>query len=189
MGQMQTVASDAERLLRLAEFAAQDRDREVGDEAAGRANRDFVQVYPKGWKRLQSLIRTNPSAARVYAFLAEHIDGACGAVVVSQEVIAEELEVHERTIRRLTQQLEQTGALVRIKVGTGVYAYALDPEEIWRSWDAAKGTAAFTTRTLVRTADRANGQVRRKLKVMLGERDEAGAQGEAQAGGFASYPE
>jgi len=174
MGEMQTVASDAERRLRAAELTSRDRGKEADDEAAGRANRDFVQVYPKGWKRLQALIRSNPSAARVYAFLAEHIDGTCGAVVVSQEVIAEELEVHERTIRRLTQQLEQAGAIVRIKVGTGVYAYALDPEEIWRSWDAAKGTAAFTTRTLVRTADRANGQVRRKLRVMLGEHSEAG---------------
>lgn len=176
MGEMRTVVSDAERRLRTVELPTQDRDEQAESEANSRANRDFVQVYPKGWKRLQALIRSNPSAARVYAFLAEHIDGVCGAVVVSQEVIAEELDVHERTIRRLTQQLEQAGAIVRIKVGTGVYAYALDPEEIWRSWDVAKGTAAFTTRTLVRTADRANGQVRRKLKVMLGERDEASSQ-------------
>jgi DNA-binding transcriptional ArsR family regulator len=128
-----------------------------------------VQVYPRGWKRLQSLIRTNPSAARVFAFLAEHIDGSCGAVVVSQELMATELDVHERTIRRLTQQLEDAGAIVRIRVGTGVLAYALDPEEVWKSWDDKKDLAAFVTKTLVLKSDRANGQVRRKLKVMLGE--------------------
>jgi DNA-binding GntR family transcriptional regulator len=153
----------------MAEFAAADRDREAADEAARRQNRDFVQVYPKGWARLQTLIRTNPSAARVYAFLAEHIDGAAGAVVVSQDVLAKELDVHERTIRRLTQALEKEGALVRIKVGTGVYAYALDPQEVWRSWDDKKECAAFTTKTLVLKSDRANAQVRRKLKVMIGE--------------------
>lgn len=169
MSGMQSVASDAERRIRLAEFAAQDREQEVEDEAGRKGNRDFVQVYPKGWKRLQALIRTNPSAARVFAFLAEHVDGICGAVVVSQEVMAKELEVHERTIRRLTQQLEDAGAILRIKVGTGVYAYALDPSEIWRSWDEKKTMAAFVTKTLVLKSDRANGQVRRKLKVMMGE--------------------
>jgi DNA-binding transcriptional ArsR family regulator len=169
MSGMQSVASDAEKKIRLAEFVAQDRDRAVADEAGRKGNRDFVQVYPRGWKRLQSLIRTNPSAARVFAFLAEHIDGSCGAVVVSQELMATELDVHERTIRRLTQQLEDAGAIVRIRVGTGVLAYALDPEEVWKSWDDKKDLAAFVTKTLVLKSDRANGQVRRKLKVMLGE--------------------
>jgi DNA-binding transcriptional ArsR family regulator len=166
---MISVSNEATRRSRMADFAALDRDQVAEDEAAKRSNREFVQVYPKGWKRLQVLIRTNPSAARVYAFLAEHIDGVAGAVVVSQEVIAKELDVHERTVRRLTGQLEEAGALVRIKVGTGVYAYALDPGEVWRSWDDKKECAAFVTRTLVLKSDRANAQVRRKLKVMLGE--------------------
>lgn len=169
MGHMQNIDNEATRRIRLAEFSAQDRDREVVDEAKRTANRDFVQVYPKGWKRLQGLIRSNPSAARVYMFLAEHIDGSCGAVVVSQDVMAHELGVHRRTILRLCKQLEDAGALVRIKVGTGVCAYALDPSEVWKSWDDKKESAAFLTRTLVLKSDRANGQVRRKLKVMMGE--------------------
>jgi hypothetical protein len=169
MSEMQSVASDAARRIRIAEFAAQDRDQEVADEAGRKGNRDFVQVYPKGWKRLQALIRTNPSAARVFAFLAEHMDGVCGVVVVTQEVMAAELDMHKRTIIRLTAELEKAGAIVRIKVGTGVYAYALDPSEIWRSWDDKKDLAAFVTKTLVLKSDRANGQVRRKLKVMMGE--------------------
>jgi hypothetical protein len=169
MSGMQSVATDGERRIRTAEFAAQDREQATAEEEARRANRGFVQVYPKGWKRLQTLIRTNPSAARVYAFLAEHVDGICGAVVVTQELMATELGVHRRTIIRLTQELEKCGALVRIKVGTGVYAYALDPGEVWRSWDDKKDCAAFVTRTLVLKSDRSNNQVRRKLKVMLGE--------------------
>jgi DNA-binding transcriptional ArsR family regulator len=154
---------------RIAEFAAQDRDEKALDEARRTANRGFVQVYPKGWKRLQRLIQTNPGAARIYAFLAEHIDDACGAVVVSQEVIARELGVHKRTIIRLSKELEVMGAVVRIRVGTGIYAYCLDPTEIWRSWDDKKDCAAFVTKTLVLKSDRENGEVRRKLKVMMGE--------------------
>jgi hypothetical protein len=169
MSGIQVVDSPATRAARLAEFAAQDRQREAADEASRKGNRNFVQVYPKGWKRLQALIKTNPSAARVYAFLAEHCDGEAGAVVVSQDVIAHEIGVHKRTIIRLTKNLEDEGAVLRIRVGTGVYAYALDPEEIWRSWDDKKDLAAFRTKTLVRKSDRANGQVRRKMKMMMGE--------------------
>lgn len=163
------VVDDPTRSLRLAEFAAEDRDRTAAEEAAKRGNRDFVQVYPKGWKRLQALMKTHPSAARIYAFLAEHIDGAVGAVVVSQDVMASELGIHVITVKRQTKLLEDEGALVRIRVGSGVYAYALDPAEVWRSWDQAKETAAFHAKTLVRKADRANGTVKRKLKLMLGE--------------------
>lgn len=165
---MLNVTTPETRRLRMIEMAADDRERELAEEEAKR-NKDFVQVYPKGWKRLQELIRSHPSAARLYAFLAEHIDGTCGAVVVSQDVIARELAIHKRTVIRLSQYLETSGALVRIKVGGGVYAYALDPNEVWRSWDSKKETAAFTTRTLVLKSDRANRTVKRKLKVMLGE--------------------
>lgn len=166
---MLTVGTDAQREMRRRDLEAQDRDYELQQEAKKRENRDFVQVYPKGWKRLQDLIKSNPAAARVYAFLAEHIDGQAGAVVVSQEVIANALGVHEVTIRRQTKYLDDIGAIVRIKVGVGVYAYALDPSEIWKSWDEKKDNAAFLTRTLVRKSDAANKEVRRKLKVMIGE--------------------
>lgn len=172
---MTVIDTEGKRLARMAELAAEknaeERDRDAADETSRRENRDFVQVYPKGWARLQSLIRSHPNAARVYAFLAEHMDGTCGAIVVSQDVIGDELDIHRRTVIRLTKLLEEEGAIVRIKVGTGVYAYALDPTEVWRSWDDKKDHAAFVTKTLVKKSDRANGQVRRKLKVMLGDLD------------------
>lgn len=163
------VATDEARNLRRMELDAEDREAALQREQAKR-NTGFSQVYAKGWQRLQSLIQKNPAAARVYAFLAEHIDGVAGAVVVSQDVMAAALGVHEVTIRRQTKYLEGIGALVRIKVGTGVYAYALDPEEIWKSWDSEKESAAFVTRTLVKKADKQNAEVRRKLKLMLQEK-------------------
>jgi len=170
---MRAVQTDQDRRVRTVELAAeagqQKRDQEEDRERARKGNSDFTQVYAKGWNRLRELIKTNPSAARVYAFLAEHIDGVCGVVVVSQDVLAEEVGVHVRTIKRLTKVLEDEKALVRIRVGTGVYGYALDPTEVWKSWDDSKPMAAFTTKTLVRKGDRDNSTVKRKLKVMLGE--------------------
>lgn len=165
---MRSIDTEADGIERRAELAARDRDA-VREAEQARRNVDFTQVYVKGWKRLQVLIRDHPSAARVYAFLAEHVDGACGVVVCSQEVMASELGVHKRTIIRLTGELVKLGAIVRIRVGTGTYAYALDPTEVWKSWNDRKDTAAFYTKTLVRKADRENGQVKRRLKVMMGE--------------------
>ena len=166
---MLEVASDEARRARQIELEARDRDLVAQTERERRGNSQFVQVYPKGWARLQALIRDNPAAARIYAFLCEHTDGTVNAVTVSQEVMANALGVHVRTIIRHTQTLEELGALVRIRVGTGVYAYCLDPEEVYRAWNSRKGEAAFITKTLVRKADKANNEVRRKLKVMIGE--------------------
>lgn len=136
----------------------------------GRENRNFVQVYPQGWERLRSLMTENPTAAKVYAVLAEHIDPSCGAVVVSQDVLAELVGVSERTIRRATTYLEEARALVRIRVSGSVYAYALNPAEVWRAWDSQKDHAAFITRTLVKK--KGQDKVARRLQLML--RDQAG---------------
>ncbi len=170
---MRQVATDQDRRVRRVELEAEDRQREAQEAAAQEkartSNKNFTQVYPKGWARIRELINTNPSAAKLYTFLAEHMQGSEGAVVVSQEVMAEALGVHVITIKRHSKFLENQGALVRIRVGTGVYAYALDPSEVWKTWDDKKELAAFATRTLVLKRDRQNGQVRRKLAVMMGE--------------------
>lgn len=164
------VATDEARARRTRELEVEDRAQENDKEAARRGDTDFTKVYSKGWRRLQVLMREKPMAARVYAFLAEHIEPSCGAVVASQELMARELGVSEITIRRHTKDLEEMGALVRIRVGTGVYAYALDPTEIWKSWADKKDQAAFTARTMAKKSDRANGDVKRRLQVMMRER-------------------
>lgn len=167
MSELQPVEGPASTRARLAEFAAQDREAKARDVAAHSENRDFTQVYSKGWQRIRGMLKDNPSAVRLYAFLAEHIDASAGVVCVSQDVLASELDMAVISVRRHTRWLENANAIVRIRVGAGVYAYALDPTEVWRSWDKGKATAVFNTRTLVRKADTANGEVRRKLNFMF----------------------
>lgn len=147
--------------------ARKERDVEKRDDLS-RENRRFVQVYPKGWSRLQWLIRENPSAARLYALLAEHIDPNGGVVVASQTVLAEMLGVTDRTIRTLTKSLEEQGAVIRIRVGAGTYAYALDPDEVWKAWDVYKDHAVFRTKTLVSKGGE-NAPIMRRLQVMISE--------------------
>jgi biotin operon repressor len=137
-----------------------------------RHNAGFTQVYEKGWMRLRFLIVQNRSAAILYSYLAQHIDASCGAVVASQDLLGEETGLSRTTLWRASKYLEELGALVRFKVGGSVYAYALNETEVWKSWDSAKETAAFRTKTLARKSDQP-GHVRRRIKIMVKDGGEA----------------
>jgi len=151
---------DAE--ARLRQYKASDAEQE---EEARTADSNFIKVYPQGWEKLRRLIDDYPQAAKMYAFLAQHIDAGAGAVIVSQELMAESFNVSVRTIRRMSKYLEENNALIRIKIQGNLYAYALNPDEVWKSWKDNKDYAAFTTRTLARNKD--NPDVKRRLNVML----------------------
>ena len=74
---------------------------------------------------------------RVYTFIAEHCDHL-NALVCPVEVLAEELEVNERTIRRAVHWLEDRRHLVIAKIGTA-NAYILDPNDVWKNYERYKG--------------------------------------------------
>ncbi len=154
---------DAE--ARIRQYKADDKAEELEREEKRKGDSNFIKVYPQGWKHLRELITSYPLAAKMYAFLAEHIDAGLGAVVVSQAFLAEELGVSDRTIRKLSSYLEDNHALVRIKIQGNLYAYALNPEEVWKSWKDHKDYAAFNTRTLARNKD--NTDVKRRMNVIL----------------------
>ena len=160
-----SISSTEERLQRFMQLIRDKLDEDKKTRET-KKNKDFVQVYEKGFQRISDLINKNPSAAKLYVFLAKHIEPGTGAVVASQELLAEELKVSTRTIRRLSKTLEEEGAVIRIRLGAGsIYAYCLDPEEVWKSWNTSKDYAAFTTKTLARKKD--NGDIKRNLMIML----------------------
>jgi hypothetical protein len=105
----------------------------------------FAQVYPKGWQTIRS-ISENSMALKVYSFIAEHCDHL-NALVCSIDVMADEFNVNERTIRRATKWLEDNRHLVIIKVGTA-NAYVLNPQDIWKNYERYKGYCAFHASTL-----------------------------------------
>lgn len=151
---------DAE--ARIKQYKADDK---VTEEEKRRGDSNFIKVYPQGWEKLQQLIDDYPQAAKMYAFLAQHIDAGVGAVVASQTLMAEKFKTSERTIRRISKYLEDNNALVRIKIQGNLYAYALNPDEVWKSWKDNKDYAAFNTRTLARNED--NPDIKRRLSFML----------------------
>lgn len=162
--------SPAER-EQMAERLAAGRDEKISDEERRRMNDGFVQVYSKGWARMRELLRETKSQAPLllYTFIAEHMDADGGVVVADQETICEAIGVSRTTLWRAITFLEERNALLRIVVGGSVSAYALDPSEIWRSWDSAKERAVFRTRTVVRTSAQSD-QVKRRMMVMMKER-------------------
>lgn len=145
-----------------------ERLRDKKQERASRENSGFVQIYELGWQKMDRLVQLSPAAARLYMLLARNIDGM-GAFIATQDVLAEKLGVSTKSIQRYSTLLEKEKALVRIPLQGGIYAYALDPEEIWRAYDKQKEWAAFNTKTLVRAGGPGADIVRRKLQVMMRE--------------------
>jgi hypothetical protein len=84
-------------------------------------------------------------------------------------LLAEELEVSERTIRRAVRHLEEGNHLVVAKVGTA-NAYILNPAEVWKTYEEHKRFCAFGARTLASKAQ--NTTLKKRLTHMLeGQRD------------------
>ncbi len=147
--------------------------RERKRENASRENRNFTQVYERGWIKLNTLLQVSPSAARFWVFLAEHIDTS-GALVATQATLARALGVTStKTIQRWSETLENHRSLVRIPLSGGVYAYALNPEEVWKAYDKDKEFAVFNTKTMVNTRGSGAARIRRKIKILMDEKEPA----------------
>ena len=132
----------------------------------GKKNKNFVQMYPKGFDRAVEIIEEYPLAGRLYMFLAKHIEPGTGAIVASQKLLADELNISVRSVQRATKWLDENNVVLRIKLGAGsIYAYCLDPNEVWKSWNINKRYAAFNTKTLAHHKD--NGDIKRRFMVML----------------------
>jgi len=136
---------------------------EFKNDYKAKKNKDFTQVYNQGWNRIADLLMKNPKATKLYAFLAKHIDYNCGAVICEQSFLAEQLNVTVRTIYNWIIFLEKEKALLKIKISGNLYAYALNPEEIWKGYDDLKPYAVFNTKTLLRH----DKQIKKRIETMF----------------------
>jgi len=138
-------------------------------ETFSRENRNFTQIYDRGWRKLNARIKNSPSTARFWVFLAEQMDTS-GVVVATQETLARAMGVRStKTIQRWSEALEISGSLVRIPMAGGMYAYALNPEEVWKAYDKDKEYAAFNRKTMRNATISEPVPIRRKVKVLLDE--------------------
>ena len=94
----QDVITEKQREIRKSRSSTSGRKRDR-ERLEAQKNQNFTQVYPFGWKRLAELAKGNSAAFGFYTYLAQHIDGSCGAVVADQTFLAEQFNVTTRTIR------------------------------------------------------------------------------------------
>lgn len=117
--------------------------------AEKRKNDKFTQVSNDGWRALMEMIPAGGAKARLFCLLAATAD-TTGAVVATQDDLATILGVSVKTISRAASELEAERKLARIRLGSGggAYAYALNPDLIWKSYATTRGAAAFAVRAI-----------------------------------------
>lgn len=118
--------------------------------SAVRDSLPFAKVYQKGWEALASLAG-DPAASKLYIFLAS----SCGhdnAVVCTYALLAQELGLSERTIRRAVRRLEDGNHVAVLKVGSAC-AYVINPDELWKTAEGHKRYCAFRAQALVSFVD------------------------------------
>lgn len=160
-----TVETPQQRDLRQLDFKYQDEQKSLEIAKKRKNPGPWTQVTSMGWRMIEKIAKEHPASFGLFTFFAENIDENCGAVVCDQKFLADRFNVSTRTIRTWIAQLEKIGALIKIPVGQ-TYAYALDPLQVWKGYNTSRDYAAFNTKTLT---DR-NGEINRKLKIMMSER-------------------
>lgn len=108
-----------------------------------------ISLSPQAINRIYQLFNEYPStlAGNIYLFFLHHLDND-NRVVVSQDLLAEEMGVTTRTIRTVTKWMEDNGAIERYKIAGSVYAYCLDPLEVSNNSQEQKTYVPFATKTL-----------------------------------------
>ena len=111
----------------------------------------FTKVYDKGLQRMMDLVKDDPNAARLWAFLVRKA-GYDNAVVVSMAVLGEELGLSRRCLHNKVRYLEEVGALVVGKIGTGS-VYILNHEEVWKTAEEFKNYHQISVQALLGKAE------------------------------------
>lgn len=164
---MLLVNSDAARDARKRDIENQEKSEEQA-RLERRKNKDFTQVYPLGWKRITEIGAKSSGALRLYSFFAENLDPNCGAIVADQKFLANQLNVSDRTIRTYIKILEDFDAVVKIPLSGRVFAYALEPEAVWKGFHNSKEYASFNSKTLVNK----NGDIVKRLKLQFSKKNQ-----------------
>ena len=123
----------------------------------------FTKMYAKGLHTLADLAGSK-STLRVYLFIVENC-GIENALVASQDMIAEELGISSRTVRRATLDLEAQGHIVIDKIAHA-NVYILNDGEFWKTYEDHKRFSSFRAQTLVPKGKR---NLKKRLTHMLGE--------------------
>lgn len=121
----------------------------VGKPRIGR----YAMVTDEALEHLDTLIKSEPSAARLLSRLIRHLpEGTSGVVVASRNTLAEVLGVSVPTITRATTVLIKAGYVQRIRI-SGAWALAINARVAWRGDRDGIQHAAFSATVIASSSE------------------------------------
>lgn len=106
-----------------------------------RVNANFVQLYDDTLDLIMLMTKENPMALQVFLWLVKYMDDR-NALVVSQQAIAESLQLHKNTVYLAVKYLKERSALTVLR-SSNTHVYALNAQIVWRDTADAKKFAHF----------------------------------------------
>lgn len=104
-------------------------------------NDNFVQLYVDKLDLIIEMTGENPTAVKLFVWLLKHMDKR-NALVISQEALAEAMNMHRTTIFRSVNYLKEKKALDILKSGS-TNIYAVNAQIAWKSNAGGKRFAHF----------------------------------------------
>ena len=110
-------------------------------------NSNFVQFYKDSLDFVIEATKENPTALRVFFWLVQHMDTR-NALVISQQALADTLDLGRTTIHMCTVYLKEKNALTVFKSGN-TNVYALNSQIVWQDSAEAKRYAHFDAKVYI----------------------------------------
>ncbi|MBB3842421.1 hypothetical protein FHS57_006455 [Runella defluvii] len=110
-------------------------------------NDKFVQLYLDKLDLIIEMTGENPTAVKMFVWLLQHMDRR-NALVISQEALAEAMNLHRTTIFRSTLYLKEKKAIDVLKSGN-TNIYAVNAQVAWKSDAKGKKYAMFDAKVYI----------------------------------------
>lgn len=110
-------------------------------------NDNFVQLYVDKMDIIIEMMGENPTAVKIFLWLLQHMDKR-NALVVSQQALAEALEMSRQTVYTSTKYLKEKRAVDILKSGN-TNIYAINVQLAWKSNANGKKYALFNAAVYV----------------------------------------
>lgn len=119
-------------------------EKEIHDYETGQietVNDNFVQLYVDKLDLIIEMMSENPTAVKIFTWLLKQMDKR-NALVVSQQALAEALEISRQTVYTATKYLKEKKAVAILKSGN-TNIYAVNVQIAWKSDANNKRYALF----------------------------------------------
>jgi DNA-binding transcriptional regulator YhcF (GntR family) len=110
-------------------------------------NTNFIQFYEDNIDLFDNITKENPNSLRIFWWILKRMDES-NALVVSQQTIADALNIHKNTVYLATKYLKEHKILTVLKSG-GTTIYVLNSKIVWKSDADSKKYAHFTAKVYI----------------------------------------